>query len=79
MTRSLVQHMKIEKLWYVKPFVRMGKCGSCLAEVTFQAGATDTNYCDHLWNHSTDTRSWEAKRDRQKEDSFGFPEEGTDI
>lgn len=46
---ALIQHMIIKKLWYVKPFVSLRKCSSCLVEVTFQAGETDTNYCDQLW------------------------------
>lgn len=30
-------------------------------------------------DHNTDICFWQAKRDRKKEDSFGFPEAGTDI
>lgn len=31
-------------------FVRLGKCSSCLTEVTFQAGEIDTNYYDQLYD-----------------------------
>lgn len=66
-----------------KTFVRLGKCSSCLAEVTFQAGEIDTNYYDQLWNHSTDIlcvkRDKKQKGTEKKEDSFGFPEERTNI
>lgn len=31
-------------------FVRLGKCSSCLTEVTFQEGEIDTNYYDQLYD-----------------------------